>query len=76
MNVSIERKIGDNIRRLREKIGFTQEYVAKKLQLEGCEITWSALANIEVGQLHLYPDEIIFLKKILHTNYEEIFSLN
>ena len=76
MNVSIERKIGDNIRRLRVKIGFTQEYVATKLQLEGCDITRSALAKIEVGQRHLYPDEIIFLKKILHTNYEEIFSLN
>ena len=76
MNVSIERKIGDNIRRLREKIGFTQEYVATKLQLEGCDITRSALAKIEVGQRHLYPDEIIFPKKILHTNYEEIFSLN
>ena len=76
MNVSIERKIGDNIRRLREKIGFTQEYVATKLQLEGCDIKRSALAKIEVGQRHLYPDEIIFLKKILHTNYEEIFSLN
>ena len=76
MNVSIERKIGDNIRRLREKIGFTQEYVATKLQLEGCDITRSALAKIEVGQRHLYPDEIIFLKKILRTNYEEIFSLN
>ena len=76
MNVSIERKIRDNIRRLREKIGFTQEYVATKLQLEGCDITRSALAKIEVGQRHLYPDEIIFLKKILHTNYEEIFSLN
>lgn len=76
MNVSIERKIGDNIRRLREKIGFTQEYVVTKLQLEGCDITRSALAKIEVGQRHLYPDEIIFLKKILRTNYEEIFSLN
>ena len=76
MNISIERKIGDNIRRLREKIGFTQEYVATKLQLEGCDITRSALAKIEVGQRHLYPDEIIFLKKILRTNYEEIFSLN
>ena len=76
MNVSIERKIGDNIRKLREKIGFTQEYVATKLQLEGCDITRSALAKIEVGQRHLYPDEIIFLKKILRTNYEEIFSLN
>ena len=75
MNVSIERKIGDNIRRLREKIGFTQEYVATKLQLEGCDITRSALAKIEVGQRHLYPDEIIMLKQLLNAEYEEIFDI-
>ena len=75
MNTQIERKIGTNIRVLREKAGFTQEYVATKLQLNGCDITRSAVAKIEVGQRHLYPDEIILLKEILHTTYEEIFCI-
>ncbi|MBQ4268259.1 MAG: helix-turn-helix transcriptional regulator [Clostridia bacterium] len=75
MNVKIEKKIGANIRTLREKAGFTQEYVATKLQLSGCDITRSAVAKIEVGQRHLYPDEIVLLKEILKTTYDEIFKL-
>lgn len=75
MNPKIEKKVGQNIRRLRERIGMTQEILAAKLQLCGCDITRSAVAKIEVGQRHLYPDEIIFLKEILDTTYEEIFEL-
>ncbi len=75
MNIEIERKIGQNIRNLREKAGYTQEYVATKLQINGCDITRSAVAKIEVGQRHLYPDEIILLKRILDVSYEDIFSL-
>jgi transcriptional regulator with XRE-family HTH domain len=76
MNAQIEKKIGANIRILREKAGYTQEYVATKLQLNGCDITRSAVAKIEVGQRHLYPDEIILLKEILKTSYEEIFKMD
>ena len=76
MNVTIEKKIGNNIRNLRERAGLTQEQVAAKLQISGCDITRSAVAKIEVGQRHLYPDEIILLKEILNTSYEEIFELS
>ena len=75
MNAEIEKKIGKNIRVLRERAGLTQEQVAAKLQTNGCDITRSAVAKIEVGQRHLYPDEIILLKDILGTTYEEIFNL-
>ena len=75
MNAVIEKKIGDNIRKLREQAGFTQDYVATKLQLSGCDITRSAVAKIEVGQRHLYPDEIILLRKILNASYEDIFNI-
>ena len=75
MNAIIEKKIGDNIRKLREKAGFTQDYVATKLQLNGCDITRSAIAKIEVGQRHLYPDEIMLLKKILKATYDDIFNI-
>lgn len=49
--------------------------LSAKLQTEGCDITRSALAKIEVGQRHLYPDEIILLKKLLKASYEDIFKL-
>lgn len=74
MNAKIETRIGNNIRNLREKNGITQELLAIKLQLNGCDITRSAVAKIEVGQRHLYPDEIILIKKILNVSYDDIFA--
>ncbi len=75
MNPDIERKIGYNICALREKAKMTQEQLSAKLQIEGCNITRSALAKIEVGQRHLYPDEIILIKNILDVSYDEIFKI-
>lgn len=74
MNAEIEKKVGNNIRILREKAKMTQEQVSAKLQINGCDITRSAVAKIEVGQRHLYPDEIIQLKQILNVSYEDIFD--
>ncbi len=73
MNPVIEKRIGNNIRILREKRNMTQEILAAKMQLGGCDITRSAVAKIEVGQRHLYPDEIILIKEILDVSYDEIF---
>ena len=46
----------------------------RELQLAGCDITRSAVAKIEVGQRHVYPDEIILLKQILNAEYHEILQ--
>lgn len=73
MNKGIELQIGNNIRRERERIKMTQDVLAAKLQLRGCDITRSAIAKIEVGQRHLYPDEIMLIKEILNTDFEAIF---
>ena len=75
MNNIIEAAVGRNIRELREKSNITQESLATKLQLLGCNITRSALAKIEVGQRHLYPDEIIYIKNVLKVSYEDIFDV-
>lgn len=75
MNIEIEKKVGSNIRTLREKISMTQETLATKLQILGCDITRSAIAKIEVGQRHLYPDEIICIKSVLSVSYDEIFNV-
>ena len=75
MNAKIEKAVGNNLKLLREKAGFTQEYLATQLQLMGCDITRSAVAKIEVGQRHLYPDEVILLKSIFGVSYDEIFNV-
>ena len=74
MNNTVEKRIGKNIRNIRERLGMTQEILAAKLQLCGCDITRSAVAKIEVGQRHLYIDEVILIKEILNVSYDEIFS--
>ncbi len=75
MHHDIETRVGKNIRKIREARGMTQDALAAKLQLMGCDLTRSAVAKIEVGQRHLYPDEIILLRRILNTTYEEILDV-
>lgn len=75
MNHEIEKNIGNNVRKLREKNGITQDMLAARLQVLGCDVTRSALAKIEVGQRHLYPDEIIAIKTALGVEYSDIFDV-
>lgn len=53
----------------------TQDTLAAGLQLRGCDLTRSAVAKIEVGQRHLYPDEIILIREILDTTFDEILEI-
>lgn len=73
MNADYETLFGKNIRNLRMSKELTQEQLSAKLQINGCDITRSALAKIEVGQRHLYPDEIKLIKEILNVSYEDLF---
>ena len=73
MNQTYEIAFGKNIRTLRKKKKLTQEQLSAQLQIQGCDITRSALAKIEVGQRHLYPDEIRVLKELLNTSFDEMF---
>lgn len=73
MNFNYDKILGDNIKKLREKKGWTQEQMSAKLQTAGCDITRSALAKIEVGQRHIYSYEIKIIKEVLSITYDEIF---
>lgn len=74
MNLEYEKQLGLKIRNLRNKYNLTQEQLSAKLQVEGCDITRSALAKMEVGQRHIYVDEIKALKKILSIKYEDLLD--
>ncbi|MBP3760845.1 MAG: helix-turn-helix transcriptional regulator [Ruminococcus sp.] len=73
MDKEAEKRIGRNIRRLRERAGMTQEMLAAKLQVRGCDISRTAIAKIETGQRHLYSDEVKLIKEALKASYDEIY---
>lgn len=73
MNLEYERALGQNIRRLRMERNLSQDQLAAQLQTQGCDITRSALAKMEVGQRHIYPDELKLLRELLGVSYEELF---
>ncbi len=72
MDFSYEQEVGRRIRALREERGLTQEQLSARLQTNGCDITRSALAKIEVGQRHLYLAELRTLRQILSVSYDDI----
>ena len=73
MNQQYSKRMGSHLARLRQEKGLTQEQLAARLEVQGCDLTRSALAKIEVGQRHLYPDEIKALTEVLAVSYEQLF---
>lgn len=73
MNLEYEYALGQNIRKLRMERNLSQDQLAAQLQTRGCDITRSALAKMEVGQRHIYPDELKLLRELLGVSYEELF---
>lgn len=72
MNYSYDHKVGQCIRGVREQRGLTQEQLAARLQVHGCDITRSALAKMEAGQRHIYLFELRILREILDAPYEDL----
>lgn len=74
MNLPLEKEVGQRIRTYREARGLTQEQLSARLQTHGCDITRSALAKIEVGQRHLYVDELKLFKELLDISYDNLLD--
>lgn len=74
MNKDFEEIVGNKIRSIRMKKELTQDELASMLQVKNCDITRSALAKIEVGQRHIYLDELKTIKEVLKVNYEDLLN--
>ena len=74
MDSSFEKEVGARIRAFREIRGLTQENLSAQLQVNDCDITRSALAKIEVGQRHLYLDELKLICKLLNITYSDLLD--
>ncbi len=74
MNTEYEKLLGSRIRFFREERQLTQEQLSARMQINGCDVTRSALAKIEVGQRHLYVDELKLIKEILNVSYGDLLD--
>lgn len=68
-----DRNMGDNLRRLRNDAGLSQEKLCAELQRRGCDIGRTTYAKYEAGELNIRASVIIELKKIYKCSYDEFF---
>ena len=69
-----DRNMGDNLRRLRDQSGLSQEKLCAELQRRGCDIARSCYAKYEAGELNIRASVIIELKKIYNCSYDDLFA--
>ena len=72
MGYQYDKRVGERVRRAREKKGLTQAQLAARLQVRGCDLTRSALAKIDAGQRHVYALEIKVLKEVLGVTFDDL----
>ena len=69
-----DRNIGDNLRKLRDEHGISQEKLCAELQRRGCDIGRSTYAKYESGELNIRASVIIELRKIYGCSYDDFFA--
>ena len=66
--------MGDNLRRLRDEAGISQEKLCAELQRRGCDIGRTTYAKYEAGELNIRASVLIELRKIYQCSYDEFFA--
>lgn len=74
MGYDFDRELGRRVRKFRKSKKWTQEKLAARLQLEGCDLSRGTVAKMEIGRRHLYAKEIYILKQILQVSYDQLFE--
>ena len=69
-----DRNMGDNLRRLRDAAGISQEKLCAELQRRGCDIGRTTYAKYESGELNIRASVLIELRKIYQCCYDEFFA--
>ena len=69
-----DRNMGNNLRRLREAYGISQEKLCAELQRRGCDIGRSTYAKYESGELNIRASVIIQLQKFYNCTFDEFFA--
>ena len=68
-----DRNMGENLRRLRNDSGLSQERLCAELQRRGCDIGRTTYAKYEAGELNIRASVLIELKKLYNCSYDEFF---
>ena len=66
--------MGDNLRRLRDGAGISQEKLCAELQRRGCDIGRTTYAKYESGELNIRASVIIELRKFYGCSYDAFFE--
>ena len=66
--------LGDNLRRLRDAAGLSQEKLCAELQRHGCDIGRSTYAKYEGGELNIRASVLVALKCIYECSYDDFFE--
>jgi len=69
-----DRNMGDNLRRLRNNAGLSQEKLCAELQRRGCDIGRTTYAKYEAGELNIRASVIIELRKLYACTYDDFFA--
>lgn len=74
MKILNQKRLGENIARLREEKGFTQEQVVARLQVMGSPISRSTYSGIEIGRGNIFDSDLVGLQEIFQVPYERFFE--
>ncbi|HHQ1002831.1 TPA: helix-turn-helix domain-containing protein, partial [Listeria innocua] len=66
--------IGKNIQQLRNDCKMTQDQVVAKLNIMGLNISKSTYAKIETNRMNVRVSELVVLKTIFNTGFDNFFD--
>ena len=70
-----DRNLGDDLRRLRNASGLSQEKLCAELQRRGCDIGRTTYAKYESGELNVRISVLDELKDIYNCTYDELLRI-
>jgi transcriptional regulator with XRE-family HTH domain len=68
--------IGRQVRKIRDRKGWTQNDLSAKLQLFGWDISRESLAKLETEQRRVPDGELYIFAKVLGVNTDDLFPPN
>ena len=69
-----DRCMGDNLRRLRQQKGLSQEKLCAELQRRGCDIGRTTYAKYESGELNIRVSVLMELRRLYDCSYDVFFA--